>query len=332
MRRLRMPKRSQALLFTILCTLAMAPVTNMLFAADETGTDSLGAKVIELEGLAQASATEGDMRILKQGDFLAAGEEINVHRGSRLTVAMVDGTLRQFLGPTTLVIGHDPGKGGGTVIAKLTAAVTDMLFRSEQPTSEAVMATRHVEGTAESKLTVPVLLHPACGERLLDAPRQFRWMEIQGVPLYRVSLYNTSEMIWQSTISDTKAACPPRTCDFQPGETYYWVVEALVGNTTLRSEAADFTILDRDSRAGLYKALDETDATVMDIGMASLLKARLCTDARVFSKALEILNGYLRQSPDRSAYVLRAELGEIMGFKENAISDYKRATALPPAE
>jgi tetratricopeptide (TPR) repeat protein len=194
------------------------------------------------------------------------------------------------------------------------------------------MATRQAQGTAESDLTVPVLLHPASGERLLDPPRQFRWMSVQGVPLYRVSLYNTSEMMWQSTISDTKAACPPRTCDFRPGETYYWVVEALVGNTTLRSEAADFRVLDRDSRAVLYKALEETDATVADVGMASLLKARLCADARVFSKALEILDGHLRQSPDRSAYLLRAELGEIMGLKENAISDYKRATALPPAE
>jgi hypothetical protein len=307
---------------------AMTPVC----AADEVGNESIGAKIIEIEGLVEAGMPGTEARVMRQGDYIEVGEEVTVRRGSMVTLALVDRSLRKFTGPTTLRIGHDPGRSGGTVVANLTAAVTDMLFETERQTSEAVMATRRVESRGELKITVPVLIHPAPGEQLLDKPREFRWMSVQGVPLYRVSIYNSSEMMWQGTISDTKATCPPRTCDFRPGETCYWVVEALVGNTTLRSEAADFTILDRDRQARLYKALEEADASVADAGMASLLKARLCTDARVFTKALEILDVHLRQSPDRSAYLLRAQIGETMGLTESAITDYKRATALPPAE
>jgi hypothetical protein len=328
MRRSLLSVAVQGAVVAMICTIIVTSVaTSIAYAAGQ-----VGARIIEIEGAAEAGAPGMETRALKPGESISVGEEINVQRGNTVTLALSDGTLRKFTGPTTLSVGEDPSKAGGTVIANLTAAVTDMLFSAEQQTSEAVMATRRVEHPGESRITVPVLIYPAPGERLMDLPRELRWMTVQGVPLYRVSVYNSSEMMWQSTISGAKATCPPRTCNFKPGETYYWVVEALVGNTTLRSEAGDFMILPGERRSELYKVLDEAGVAVQDDGIVSLLKARLCVDAGVFTKAIEILDGHLQESPDRSAYLLRAEIAETMGLMDSAISDYKRAITLPAAE
>ena len=194
------------------------------------------------------------------------------------------------------------------------------------------MATRAADAGAESKTSVPTLIRPAPGENLLEAPKQFTWKGVEGVPLYRVSIYSANQMMWQGTTSESEAACPARTCDFKPGEIYYWVVEALVGNTTLRSQAADFTVLPADSRAALAKALGEADTAVSEPAAAAALKARLCIEARAYGRALEVLDQAIAGSPSRAAYMLRAEVNGARGLAEEALGDYRRAIAIPPSE
>jgi hypothetical protein len=261
-----------------------------------------------------------------------AGEEVKVHAGSAVTVAMRDGTVREFAGPTTLVIEHDRGGTGGTVLANLASALIDMLFRQEERASETVMATRHVAVDDGRKMLVPVLVHPAPGARLLRAPAVFEWIGIQGVRLYRVSVYSTRELLWQETTSASRAGCPAEGCDLRPGETYYWVVEALVGDTTLRPEAADFEILGAEAREGLESALTATDSSVGDSRTAMILKVNICMDANVFDTAAEILDRYIEDGPsDRTAYMLRGEISERMGLAEDAVHYYRKALmALPP--
>ena len=312
--------------------LLLAAIVSGLFAAENLGGGVPGAKVIEIQGPVEAKSSGAEVRTLKAGGFVNVGDELTIWQNSTITLAMTDKTLRRFTGPTTLKIEQIPEKTSGTVLAKLTTTVADMLFGTEGKSSEAVMATRHVESASDTKMTVPVLTHPSPGERLLEIPREFRWISIQGVPLYRVSVYNSKELMWQSTLSEPRATCPKKDCDFRPGETYYWVVEALMGNTTLRSEAADFTILESEGRADLYKALSEADTSMPDSRMSMLLRVRLCVDAGVFTKALEILDDHIEQSPGPAAYLLRAQTRETMGLAANAIADYRRAMALPASD
>jgi tetratricopeptide (TPR) repeat protein len=139
-------------------------------------------------------------------------------------------------------------------------------------------------------------------------------------------------MMWQGTTSESKASCPAKTCDFRPGEVYYWVVEALVGNTTLRSQAADFTVFSADSRAALAKALGDADAAVSNAAVAAALKARLCLESRAYARALEVLDQAIAASPSRAVYMLRAEVNGARGLAEEALGDYRQAIAIPPSE
>ncbi len=321
-----------ALSVVSLCLVGALATVPAAWSVEASGGRPIGAKVINIAGGVQVQVPGGVPRALRPGDYVYFGEDVTVHKGSSATLALSDRTLREFTGPTTLAVRQDVSPAGGTVLGNLTAGVADMLFSGKQRTSEVVMATRMANAGLDITASMPVLIHPAPGENLVDVPKQFRWRGIEGVPLYRVSVYSASQMMWQGTTSETKASCPPKTCEFRPGEAYYWVVEALVGNTTLRSRAAEFTVLAADVRSGLAKALSDADASVSDPAAAAALKARLCLDGGAYAKALEVLDQAVAGSPSRTAYMLRAEVKDAMGLPEDALGDYRAAIALPPVE
>jgi hypothetical protein len=328
MRRQKASLIVSVLAVTFLC--ASFSTATLLLSADAP-TRTIGAKIVSASGVVEVKGTGGVTRVLKPGDPVYFDEDISIAGGSSATIALSDKTLREFAGPATLTLRANAGPEGGTLVGNLTAAMGDMLFSGRTRSSDAVMATRGAGQVADAG-SAPVLVHPASGENLLEAPRQFRWKGIEGVPLYRVSVYSTSQMMWQGTTSETRASCPPRTCEFLPGGTYYWVVEAVVGNTTLRSRAASFALFAAEETSALSRALGDADVSVSNPTAAAVMKARLCLDAGAYSKALEVLDKAIAASASRSEYMLRAEADEAMGLTEEAISDYKAASALPSSE
>jgi hypothetical protein len=309
---------------TGVCTVAVLTLSIGLHA---TGVETaISAKVIETVGPVEIGVPGQPPREATPGDFIHEGEQLIVPRDGSATLAMYDKTLREFTGPSNVAISRDRVEAG-TVLGNLTTAVTDMLFSSSRPSSQAVMATRAI-GDASDKVSLPILTQPAPGENLISMPRQFKWLGIRGVPLYRITVYSESEMMWQATSPEPDVRWPVKDCVFDPGQTYYWVVEALVGNTSLRSEAGDFTLLDKKSAAGLSKALDEAAASVGDPAKALALQARLCLDMRAYSRALEILSASIEEAPTPEAFALRAEVNRALGLKEQAVSDYRRAVDL----
>jgi hypothetical protein len=310
--------------------IGVASVPSSGLAGDAPQEAAVAAKVIEITGSADIGIPGEEARALRAGDYIAVGENVTLSRGSSVMLAIPDKTLREFTGPTTLAFGQNAEATGGKVVANLTAAVADMLFGMDQQGSEAIMATRSV--VKAPKTSVPVLTRPVPGERLIDAPREFRWVGLQGVQFYRVSVYSSKEMLWQTTTSESKAGCPKMICEFKPDETYYWAVEALVGDATLRSEAAEFAMLSEDDRSMLEAAMGEA-VQATDARMAMLLKVRLCMDARAYGMAEDVLDRYIEEQPsEHYAYVLRADLSEKMGLMEDAVRYYRKAIATPPAE
>jgi len=326
MRKITVPPVHEILVSLGVCAIVLLAMTAPLLATEARGDREVGAKVIETKGTVEIAADGQASREAAPGDFIYEGEDLTVHKGSAATLAMYDKTLREFNGPTTLTI-RKGSVEGGTVLGNLTAAVADMLFSSNPQTSQAVMATRSVD-TGTDVASLPVLTQPAPGENLVHMPRQFRWRGIRGVPLYRVTVYNSSEMMWQATTSEARARWPVKDCDFGPGQTYYWVVEALVGNTILRSQAGEFTLLDKESGAGLARVLNEADESVSDPAMSLALKARLCLDSRAYSKAMDVLDESIEAAPSAEAYALRAEVNDALDLTEEAISDYRKAMSL----
>ena len=317
---------ARLILITGLCAMAILTLSSGPNATEVE--KAISAKVIEIVGQVEVGAPGQPAGGATAGDFIHEGEQLIIPRGGSATLAMYDKTLREFTGPSTVTISRDKVESG-TVLGNLTAAVADMLFSSSRPSSQAVMATRAI-GDASDEVSLPILTQPAPGENLISMPRQFKWFGIRGVPLYRITVYSASEMMWQATSAETDVRWPAKDCNFDPGQTYYWVVEALVGNTTLRSEAGDFTLLEKESAADLLKVLDEAAASVSEPARALALQARLCLDMRAYSRALEVLNASIESAPTPEAFALRAEVNEALGLKEQAVSDYRRAVDLTP--
>jgi hypothetical protein len=319
-----------------LAVVATGLITTMLLtvclAAEEPQDPPVRAKVIEVEGTVESTVSGGETQVLRPGDLVRAGEKINVRDRGMLVLAMSDKTVREFAGPTTIEIAQDAGDTGGNVVANLSSGVIDLLFGREEGRTEAVMATRAATAD-ETKTALPVLIDPAPYSGLLDIPRIFRWRSVEGVRLYRVSVYDSKQLLWQGTTSDNDTRCPDEYCDFRPGGVYYWMVEALVGNSSLRSTAAEFRILDKAEQSSFRDAVGQTDSAVSDPALAMSIKVRMCLGLRLYSRALDLIEShYGDRELDREGYYLRAQVYEAMGLIENAFRDYKSALSVPGTE
>ena len=319
-------RRRSGLRLAVPGTLAAGVLCLLVPLGGVAGDGIIGAKIIDVVGQVEIRSPGQAPGLAAPGDFIYEGQELAVSKGGAATLAMYDKTLREFRGPSTIAISRDHVEAG-TVLGNLTSAVAEMLFSSNRPASQAVMATRAI-GDASSTVSLPVLTQPAPEENLTEMPRLFKWRGIRGVPLYRIAVYTSSEMMWQATTAETEIRWPAKDCHFDPGQTYYWVVEALVGNTTLRSEAGDFTLLDKEGAEGLSRALDEAATSIAQPAMSLAVQARLCLDLHAYSRALEVLNAAVEAAPSREAFALRAEVNDALGLKEDALSDYRKAMGL----
>jgi hypothetical protein len=294
------------------------------------GSDLIGARVLEVEGVVQSKMFGEKTKLLGPGDFVRIGEELNIGAESWVSLVMADSTVRKFNGPATITIEQDLRKTGGGILARLGSAVAGVLFSQEEEKPEAVMTTRRVEGMEEIKDYLPLVVHPAPGSNVLEKPAKFKWRKVEAVPLYRVSVYSRDRLLWQGTTSDSHIDCPAEYCNLVPGEQYYWVVEGLIGNAALRSKAADFRVLSEDTRSEFYKALQEADSSCPDPALAISVKVRLCLNLNLYREALDLVDSYWKEgSFDRRAYMLRAEINEKMGLFEDAFFDYKNASDMP---
>jgi len=144
-----------------------------------------------------------------------------------------------------------------------------------------------------------------------------------------VSVYAWDGLIWQDTTSDNLISCPAQDCRFEPGERYNWVVEAMVGNSTLRSEAAEFEVLTANDRSVLLEALDQADASLADPDLRAQMKIRLYLNSGIFDQALKLVRAHWKEgSLSRETYLLRASIEEKMGLFEDALIDYRDASRM----
>jgi hypothetical protein len=295
--------------------------------------DTVGGEVIEVKGTVEVKRSDEEAMLLQAGDIVHIGDLVIIRSGSTLLMAVADKTVRRFAGPTAIEIKETPEDMGGSVLANLGSGVVDLLFAQKRKTSEAVMATRTPDTEGEMKCTLPVLISPSQGSALLEIPGEFRWQKIVGVPLYRVSVYSSDRMLWQGTTSDSRIRRSRETCELNAGETYYWVVEALVGNSSVRSETAEFTVLDRAAIAKIRAALSEVDSACSDPELGILIKVRLCLDWKLHGEALRVIDSHFKDEPhSQRAHALRAQAYEEAGLVEQAMLSYKRALSLQSAE
>ncbi|UCB53388.1 MAG: hypothetical protein JSV10_04745, partial [Candidatus Zixiibacteriota bacterium] len=295
----------------------------LFFAHDALASGSIVGEVLELQGAVESRMPGEKARSLRPGVAVRTGTELDLKPESWVVLMMADSTVRKFSGPATIAMTENLDQERGSVLTRLGSALADMLFAQEQEGSEVVMVTREPlkDELFETATThVPLLVHPARGSSLLKPPRRFQWVNIEGIPLYRVSVYSWDRLLWQGTTSGSGIECPPEQCKFELGGEYHWVVEGLLGSSTVRSEPGRFQILSEGAR-------HELDQVLASPGLSIFSKARLCLSLNLYDKALGLVNSHLGQAPtDAQAYKLRAEILGTMGFFRDAFFDYYEAT------
>jgi len=285
--------------------------------------DEICATVLEIEGSAESKVSGEKTKSLRPGHSVKIGEELRIERESWVVLMMADSTIRRFNGPANITLKENFREAGGSVLTRLGSAIVELLFAREKESPEVIMATREpikdeLPETATSH--VPLLVRPSSGSSLLKKPTRLEWVNVVGIPLYRVSVYSWECLLWQGTTSHSGVECPPEQCKFEPGEEYYWVVEGLIGSSTVRSEPAKFKILSENAAQELGATLSAPDISVFS-------KARLCLSLNLYDTALELVNSHLRQTPsDAEAYRLRAEILGMMGLFRDAFFEYYRAS------
>ncbi|MGB3093416.1 MAG: hypothetical protein WBC42_09425 [Candidatus Zixiibacteriota bacterium] len=297
----------------------------LFFSHEAFASDPILGKVLELDGVVESSMPGEKAGLLRPGMTLRTGAQLDLRPESWIVLVMADSTVRKFSGPATITMNENLDQERGSVLTRLGSALVGMLFAQEQEGSEVVMATRVPDKTNISetgKSHIPLLVLPAPGSSLLKKPSTFEWRKVEGIPLYRVSVYSWDRLLWQGTTSDAALECPPDRCKFDPGEEYYWVVEGLIGNSALRSRPAKFRILPENARSELSEALT-------DQGLPIFAKIRLCLSLNLYHKALDLIDSHWGGSPsDPEAYGLRAEIKGMMGLREDAFFDYFMATQM----
>jgi len=302
-------------------------------APDTSATDSVCARALEVEGSVESKLSDEEARSLEPGDFVKVGQQLILSSESSVTLVIQDSTVRKFRGPAILAFTEVLPKTRGNILARLGSGIVALLFAREKESSEETMAPRTVEALEELEMRVPLLVHPAPGSSLLEKSTRFRWRKVAGVPVYRVSLYSPNRLLWQGTTSDFHIDCPSERCEFKCGKPYYWTVEAVIGESVLRSETAEFEILSEDARSEVYGVLQEVDSSITDENLCLSIKVRICLSLGIYDKALELINSSRdKESFDRRTYLLRAEIKEKMGLFEDAWLDYKAALRMPSEE
>jgi hypothetical protein len=297
----------------------------LFFAHQASASGVILGKVLELEGVVESRMPGEKSELLRPGMTLIIGAELKVNPDSWVVLTMADNTVRKFSGPATITMTENPDQERGSVLTRLGSALAGMLFAQEQEGSEVVMVTRDKrEGELVEAATahIPVLVRPAPGSNLLEKPTKLEWVNVDGIPLYRVSVYGWDRLLWQGTTSNSAIECPPEHCQFEPEAEYYWLVEGLIGNSALRSEPAKFKVLPENVRS-------ELSQTISDQGLPVTSKVRLCMSLNLYHTALELVDSYVSQRPsDAEAYRLRAEIKGMMGLHQDAFFDYFKASQM----
>ena len=295
-----------------------------LYAADSTRTavDSTLARVLEFNTSVTINRPEqktvtGEMR-------LYAGDTLMVPENGSVTLLLNDGKVRQITGPARVAIDDELGETDANMLAKLTSALLNLFFAGEKEQEDAYLFVRDPMNNNLSPVSVPPLVFPPNHCRLVDVPGQLRWQPVNGVYLYRISIYDNQQLLWQGTTNRTALDLPTGDFKFNPGNTYLWMVKAKVEGASLCSEQADFYILSSDEKDTLNRQLAEIDSARLDNRLKALLKTRFYRDRRLKVDCYREIQALLKTYPnDYSFLLMKADLLREMGLYEDAMEVYR---------
>jgi hypothetical protein len=265
------------------------------------------ARIIELNVPVEISRTEP--KVVSPGMFLTEGDTLTIPEEGHVTLLFRDGTIARFDGPAIVTLSPAQSEQREGVLAKLTSALLSLFFSREQQADDVVMGTREPTTADTSASRVLTLLYPPPDCHLIASPRQLRWQPIDGSSSYTVSLFDVNQLLWQKKTKDSAVELPAAGSPMQPGDVYWWEVEAEARDTILSSQQAAFYILNEARLAELHKHLADIDSSVVDLRLCYLLKANLYRDLGLKMEYYQQTQSILDAFPDDyTASLMETEL------------------------
>jgi hypothetical protein len=317
--------------FTCMLILSLFTMSNVFVHAEDvkkTGgkDDSLAAprvaRVFQCNGPVEINRSNEHLAV--PGMYLSAKDTVTIPDGTQLALVFQDGAVRQFKGPATVDFQSGSLQNQPGMLIKLAASLKELLFSEEKTQPDVQMGVRHPALPDEAVLKVPRLLAPIPGTALLRPPAQLRWQPVQGVFLYSVSMFDSNQRLWVKETKNNFIDLSSSEVGFLPGNTYLWTVEAVVGNSTLRSDPAAFKILDVKRSAQLTEVLSKIDESSVDDLMSQTLKLHVYGDLNLKDECYRQAELILENRPgDYTAQMIKAQLLEEMGLYDQALEIYK---------
>ncbi len=291
-------------------------------ASGELKPDSVLARVLEFN--VPPEINRQDQKTTSIDMILTDRDTITLAEQAYITLVLRDGTVSRFEGPARISLISAQRHREGSVVARLTSAILDLFFSGSEAQEEAYLGVRNPIMAQVRPLRIPRVLYPPPGSNLVTPPRQLTWQPVEGVLSYKVSLLDSHQLLWQGQSNGPAIDLPLADSLVQPGMTYLWVVEAQVGDRTLRSEQATFSVLDAATVAKLNRNLSEIDSSMVDPRLLHLLKAKLYRDLNLTLECYREVQFILNMFPaDYTASIINAELLEKMGLLKEAIEAYR---------
>ena len=284
--------------------------------------DTSIARVLECS--APIEINRSDDPAVHTGTRLTQQDTLYVPAEAQVTLLFQDGRVVQFEGPTT--IGLQSGSTGDSkgLLTKLAGSLRELLFSSANAGQDVQLGVRDVGLTSQESLTVPRLILPIPNTSLKEAPGQLRWQPVEGVFLYSVSLFDSNQLLWQGTTRNNFVDIATTDLNLAPGAEYTWTVEAVVGNSSLRSQPATFSILSQRLVAQLNNVLADIDNMSLDGKLAARLKLIALSDFNLKDACFAQVQEISRSDPgDYAARMMKAKLLEDMGLYDRAAEIYK---------
>ena len=278
-------------------------------AADSTGFegDSAVARIIELNVPVEISRIEP--KVVSPGMFLTESDTLTIPEEGHVTLLFRDGTIARFDGPAIVTLSPAQSEQRQGVLVKLGSALLSLFFSREQQADDVVMGAREPTTADTSASRMLSLLYPPPGCHLIASPRQLRWRPIEAGCRYTVSLFDVNRLLWQKKTNNTAIELSAVGSPVQPGNVYWWEVEAEVGDTIVSSQQAAFYILNETRLTELHKHLADIDRSVVDFRLSYLLKASIYRDLGLKMEYYQQIQSLLKASPgDYTASLMEAEL------------------------
>ncbi len=175
----------------------------------------------------------------------------------------------------------------------------------------------------------PIALAPQLG-RFYGANALFAWSTKGKAKSFVVVFTDeTDAEVFRAEVSGAEYRFPPDAALFQPGKTYFWMVQVnppLFGANP--SEPAGFVVVSDSERKEIVKALSKLQRN--DPYKAALARAKIFTEHRLWYDALGAYTEAIARYPDRAElYEQRGMIyAQLAATKELAETDFARADEL----